>query len=112
MQHGFFVSVVNHEQREKYLLKTPFFHYSRIITLFVLLALALAACGTQNPTTSNGQLIVRLGYFPNLTHAVALVEVGRGTFQQALGSNVNLETNTFMQTPIFIEALFTVDIDI
>src|SRR5258708_23898479 len=106
MQHGFFVSVVNHEQREKYLLKTPFFHYSRIITLFVLLALALAACGTQNPTTSNGQLIVRLGYFPNLTHAVALVGVGRGTFQHALRSDVKPETNNFNAGPLLIEALF------
>ena len=27
---------------------------------------------------------VRLAYFPNLTHAAALVGVGRGTFQKAL----------------------------
>jgi NitT/TauT family transport system substrate-binding protein len=108
--HGFFVSLVNHEQKKRYLMKTPFVHRSRIIVLFVLLA--LAACGTQNPTTSNGQLIVRLGYFPNLTHAVALVGVGRGTFQQALGSNVKLETKTFNAGPALIEALFAGDIDI
>jgi len=70
-------------------MKTQFAFYSRIFALFVLFALALVGCGSQTSTSSNGQITVRLGYFPNLTHAVALVGVERGTFQNALGSNVN-----------------------
>jgi sulfonate transport system substrate-binding protein len=91
-------------------MRTPFTRFSPIITLLMLLL--LASCGSQNPTTSSGQLIVRLGYFPNLTHAVALVGVERGTFQQALGSNVKLETKPFNAGPALIEALFAGAIDI
>ncbi len=94
-------------------MKTTIIHHWRIISLFVLLAVILAGCGAQctssNPT---GPVPVRLGYFPNLTHAVALVGVARGTFKQALGPNTELETRTFNDGPALIEALFANDIDI
>lgn len=94
-------------------MKTPFAYCSRIIALVVMLALVLVGCGSQSSnTSSNGQVVVNLGYFPNLTHAVALVGVERGTFQNALGSNVKLETKTFNAGPALIEALFAGDIDI
>lgn len=79
--------------------------------LFSLLLLAtLAGCGASS--ASNGQTIVNLGYFPNLTHAVALVGVGRGTFQQELGSKVKLQTKTFNAGPAEIQALLAGSIDI
>ncbi len=88
-------------------------HHRHIILLFVLLAFTLVGCGTQssnnNPT---GQVTLHLGYFPNLTHVVALVGAARGTFKDALGPNVNLETKTFNAGPALIEALFAGDIDI
>ena len=94
-------------------MRTMMTHYRRIISLFVLLAFILVGCGAQssnnNPT---GPVSVRLGYFPNLTHAVALVGVARGTFKDALGPNVHLETKTFNAGPALIEALFANDIDI
>src|SRR5438132_7580787 len=92
-------------------MRTPF-SYSRILALVVLFVFALAGCGSQSSNTSNGQTIVNLGYFPNLTHAVALVGVERGTFQNALGPNVKLVTKTFNAGPALIEALFAGDIDI
>jgi len=73
-------------------MKTLFLHHSRIIVLTALFALTLAACGSAS--SNNGPVTVRLGYFPDLTHAVALVGVARGTFKAALGPNVNLETKT------------------
>lgn len=80
--------------------------------LFSLLFLAtLAGCGSSS-TNSNGQTIVNLGYYPNLTHAVALVGVGRGTFQQELGSKVKLQTKTFNAGPAEVEALLAGSIDI
>jgi NitT/TauT family transport system substrate-binding protein len=94
------------------MLKTPYTHCSRILALAVLFALAIVGCGSQNSTGSNGTITVHLGYFPNLTHAVALVGMERGTFQNALGSNVKLEAKTFNAGPALIEALFAGDIDI
>lgn len=91
-------------------MKTLFLHHSRIIVLTALFAFTLAACGSAS--SNNGSVTVRLGYFPNLTHTVALVGVARGTFKAALGPNVSLETKTFNAGPALIEALFANQIDI
>ncbi|MGH9280378.1 MAG: ABC transporter substrate-binding protein [Acidimicrobiales bacterium] len=62
------------------------------------------AGGSEAPTT------VRLGFFPNVTHATALVGVESGTFQEALGPN-RLETKTFNAGPAAVEALFSGALD-
>lgn len=102
-------------------MKTSSPHHLRLIPSFALLALILilAACGggtTSNGSTtgtsSNGPVTLHLGYFPNLTHAVAVVGVARGTFKQALGSNVTLDTKLFNAGPAEIEALLGGSIDI
>lgn len=56
--------------------------------------------------------VVRLAYFPNTTHAAALVGVARGTFQEKLGNTATLETKTFAAGPALIEALFAGEIDV
>lgn len=81
------------------------------------LAAVLAACGgddsapANNPGTSGGPVTLRLGYFPNITHAQALIGVANGTFQAELGANVKLETKTFNAGPAEIDALFAGEID-
>src|SRR5713226_2002110 len=91
-------------------------HRLRIMTFLMLLAFVLAACGNSSASSStsggNGHITVHLGYFPNITHAVALVGVERGTFQQVFGPNVTVDTKTFNAGPSLIEALFANDIDI
>lgn len=71
-----------------------------------------AAPTTAAPAASGESTTVRLAYFPNLTHAVALVGTARGTFQEALGPNVSLDLKTFNAGPALIEALFAGEIDI
>jgi NitT/TauT family transport system substrate-binding protein len=54
---------------------------------------------------------LRLGYFPNVTHATAIVGVEKGFFADALGSNVKLETATYNSGTDAGEALFNGAID-
>lgn len=54
--------------------------------------------------------VLRLGYFPNVTHAAAVLGVADGTFQEALG-DTQLETTTFNAGPAAIEALLSGAID-
>jgi len=55
---------------------------------------------------------VRLGYFPNLTHAQAVLGVASGDFQNALGAETQLTTKKFNAGPELIAALRGGDIDI
>jgi len=54
---------------------------------------------------------LRLGYFPNVTHAPAIIGVDTGVFQEALGTTATLETSTFNAGTEAIEALFSGAID-
>ncbi|WP_410170100.1 aliphatic sulfonate ABC transporter substrate-binding protein [Actinacidiphila bryophytorum] len=54
---------------------------------------------------------VKIGYFPNLTHATALVGLKEGFFQQELGST-KIKEATFNAGPAEIEALNAGSIDI
>jgi NitT/TauT family transport system substrate-binding protein len=69
-----------------------------LVATAVALAAATAACGgssnkaanpggTSGGTTSDDNVSVRLGYFPNLTHGSAIVAVQEGYFSQALKKN-------------------------
>lgn len=85
-----------------------------IAALSAVTALALAAsCGSAEPTepaAAEGPDTLRLGYFPNFTHAPAVVGVQNGIFAEHLG-DVTLETTTFNAGPAVIQALFTGAID-
>jgi NitT/TauT family transport system substrate-binding protein len=93
-------------------MNTRLVHPLRYIALILLFAFALAACGSSTTSGSSSNVTVNLAYFPNLTHAVALVGWARGTFKNALGSNVTLSPKIFTAGPSEIEALFAGDIDI
>ena len=89
-------------------------------------AILLAACGSSGSTEPSGDaasspastgaasaepVTLRLGYFPNITHATALVGVGKGIFEEKLADNVTLETSTFSTGTEASEALFADAID-
>ena len=80
-------------------------------SLVAALALLAAACGGAEPSTSaDGSTTLRLGYFPNVTHATALVGVESGIFRTALGPNA-LALKTFSAGPAAVEALFSGALD-
>ena len=65
--------------------------------------------GVQNSTSSQ---ILRIGYFPNINHAQAVIGLGNGTFQKALGNNVDVKTFIFNAGPSAMEALFAKQVDV
>ena len=70
-----------------------------------------SSCGSSDSTTTtSGPVTLRLGYFPNLTHASALVGVEQGLFAAALGTD-RLETSTFNAGPEAVTALLSGAID-
>ncbi|MFF2194147.1 ABC transporter substrate-binding protein [Streptomyces sp. NPDC058157] len=72
-------------------------------------AAAQAPAGAAGPKLSAGS--VTLGYFPNLTHATALVGVREGLIRRELGGTA-LKTTTFNAGPAEIEALNAGSVDI
>ncbi len=81
-----------------------------IVSAWLSLAVALAACQPTTPSAATPQ-IIRVGFFPNITHSQALIGLARGDFQQALGNNVTIKTTLFNAGPSAIEALFANQID-
>jgi NitT/TauT family transport system substrate-binding protein len=82
----------------------------RIIILALLWA--LAGCGQNSAAPAPGLQVIRVGFFPNITHSQALIGLARGDFQKALGANVSIEATAFNAGPSVIEALFARQIDL
>ncbi len=89
----------------------------------VVIGVLTAACGGGNNDTPAqvtgtgspaGGEALRLGYFPNLTHATAIVGVEKGFFAKALaniGGTTELETKTFNAGGDAVTALFGNSLD-
>jgi NitT/TauT family transport system substrate-binding protein len=99
-----------------------------VIMIVVLIAPISARQGfSQNTTTdssisgsgiggggagSNEKKILRIGYFPNINHAQAVIGLGNGDFQKALGNNITVQPFLFNAGPSAIEALTAKRIDV
>ena len=72
----------------------------KILALTLAAALALAGCSraaeapSAPPAATSPAAELRLGYFPNITHAPAIIGMANGYFTQELGST-KLTTQTF-----------------
>lgn len=74
------------------------------VCLFVL-GLSILGSAQGNVTT------IRVGAFPNITHAQAMVGKGNGWFDKAMGPTVKVQWTSFNAGPSAIEALFAGAID-
>jgi NitT/TauT family transport system substrate-binding protein len=79
--------------------------------LAVVFLMAVATACTSAGGTEPPGAVVRLGYFPNITHATALVGVKQGIFAKALGSKARLEPKIFNAGPEAVTALFADAVD-
>jgi NitT/TauT family transport system substrate-binding protein len=75
--------------------------------------LLASACGSASAGAPNedGALTLRLGFFPNLTHAPALIGLNKGFFAGSLDSKVTLETKTFNAGGDAVTAILSNSID-
>ena len=92
---------------------TPSSRSSRRAALALVLALmlaVLAGCGSGGSPAAGGPVTLRLGYFPNLTHATAVAGVEKGIFAEKLGPD-RLAVQTFNAGPSAVEALFAEGLD-
>jgi NitT/TauT family transport system substrate-binding protein len=85
-------------------------------TIAVLAAVLAGACGgggaSRGPAVvpADAPVTLRLGYFPNVTHATAVAGVEKGIYADALGPDT-LQVQTFNAGPAAVEALFSDAID-
>lgn len=80
-----------------------------------VLATSLAACSSDSGSggsSSSASTEVKLGYFPNLTHASAIVGIDKGYFKDALAADsATLTTLDFNSGSDTIDALLAGDLD-
>lgn len=77
---------------------------SKRILIGLLFAFGVAA-------SSLAQTTIRVGAFPNITHAQAMVGKANGFFDKAMGPQVKVQWTSFNAGPAAIEALFGGAID-
>jgi len=74
----------------------------------VLIGIVLACAAA---VSSPAQTTIRVGAFPNITHAQAMVGKANGWFDRAMGPQVKVQWTSFNAGPAAIEALFGGAID-
>src|SRR5215211_3348643 len=80
-------------------------------TAVTVVGTTMAAAQSNGKQSQSAPVTVRLGYFPNVTHAPALVGVDQGMFQKELGNN-RLDTKVFNAGPEEVTALLAGALDI
>ncbi len=77
-----------------------------LCSLFFLIISGTACYRRANEDT------IRVGYFPNISHAQAVIGLNGGTFEKYIGPEVKIKATLFNAGPSIMEALFSEDIDI
>jgi NitT/TauT family transport system substrate-binding protein len=89
-----------------------------LLALLLLFGATAAACGDDSSTAgaddaeAEDPVTVRVGYFPNLTHAPGIVADRGGLFEGAARDGVTIKVSTFNAGPDAVEALFADDLDV
>ncbi len=91
-------------------MRTPVLSTAAAVLAIGLVATACGGADGDGGGEGSSADTLTLGYFPNITHAPALVGVENGIFDEALG-DVDLATQTFNAGPDAINALFAGEVD-
>lgn len=82
-----------------------------ILLTILILTVTLTGCGSQSEQAGVDN-VIRVGYFPNMTHAQALVGLNDGSFKKLIGNDIKIEEHIFNAGPAEIEALLAGEIDL
>src|SRR6266850_8057590 len=82
-----------------------------IIAIVIVLSFNVNSGNQLSHNVNSSGDVLRIGYFPNINHAQAVIGLGNGDFQKELG-DVKVETQVFNAGPSAIEALFADRIDV
>ena len=95
-----------------------FKNISKSVLIIALIAITFSVLAYQysvniaNAQTNGGQSkTLKIGYFPNINHAQAVIGLNNGDFQKILGNNTKVETIVFNAGPSAVEALLANRID-
>ncbi len=83
-----------------------------VLAIAIVVVVIAASISTPIFSQTEEKKTLRIGYFPNINHAQAVIGLGRGDFQKALGDNVEVTTQTFNAGPSAMEALLANQIDV
>lgn len=78
------------------------------VICFAFLSILLSSCSAKDETFTT----LRIGHFPNVTHAQALINRQTDTLQNKLGDDIDIEYYVFNAGPAEIEAFFAGQLDI
>lgn len=76
------------------------------VTLILIIVMIHSTDQTSNENK------IRVAYFPNISHAVPVVGIQKGIFQNKLGNSTTIEPMLFDAGPQVIESLFAGSVDI
>src|SRR6188472_245235 len=89
---------------------------SAVIIIFVIASSISYNASPENANNNNNGIasnILRIGYFPNLNHAQAVIGLETGYFQKSLSKDgITVKPQIFNAGPSVIEALFANQIDV
>ncbi len=75
----------------------------------ILISVVGIALNSDNSPDKNK---IRIAYFPNIGHAIPIVGMEKGFFQESVGNSTLIETRVFDSGPQAIESLFANSIDL
>jgi sulfonate transport system substrate-binding protein len=90
---------------------TAKFGIAAAVLVSVIVTSMLGLGGGNSTQSGEESNLIRIGYFPNINHAQAVIGLGRGDYHKAL-SGIEVRTQIFNAGPSVIEAMLARQIDV
>ena len=79
---------------------------------FATLRMTAIVCVVASMTAHAQQIVIRVGHFPNVTHAQGVIAHANGWFEKKLGPDVKVQWYVYNAGPSAMEAIFADSIDL